>query len=320
MRREKLFDLPITVETNIAEIIHHLKQKIDDCVITTFINPHSFYLKNKNSEYLPLLNQFDMILPDGSGVQKAAEWFLKIPCERISFDSTSMALPVFEWCQKESKKMALIGGKPGIAEKAAKMLLNSFPSLPIAQILNGHIPAPALVEAILKENPAVVLCGMGAPQQENFLILLKKSGWKGVGFTCGGYFDQLVNGIQYYPKFIDQNNLRWLYRLLKEPKRLWRRYFIEYQPFVFCAVLALFGMKKMTGDISLQPNLKGGFTPAVSSEPRLSTPDKPLRFSEPYDPRKNPRLESSADSPALSSLPETSSSTRSPWPPSRPYP
>ena len=73
---------------------------------------------------------------------------------------------------------------------------------------------------------------MGAPRQEQFLINLKNAGWTGIGFTCGGFFDQIVDRVDYYPGWVDKMNLRFLYRLLKEPRRLWRRYLIDYQVFM----------------------------------------------------------------------------------------
>lgn len=65
-------------------------------------------------------------------------------------------------------------------------------------------------------DSAIVVVGMGAGKQEKFLRDLRSSGWKGTGFTCGGYFDQYVdaNGERYYPVIVDKMNLRWLYRLL----------------------------------------------------------------------------------------------------------
>jgi UDP-N-acetyl-D-mannosaminuronic acid transferase (WecB/TagA/CpsF family) len=68
---------------------------------------------------------------------------------------------------------------------------------------------------------------MGAPRQEAFLVALADSGWKGVGFTCGGYFDHLGEGFHYYPRLIDKFNLRWFYRIAREPRRLGYRNLIE---------------------------------------------------------------------------------------------
>ena len=73
---------------------------------------------------------------------------------------------------------------------------------------------------------------MGAPRQERFLLNLRESGWRGAGFTCGGFFDQVSGNGDYYPAWIDRLNLRFLYRLVREPRRLWRRYLVDYQVFL----------------------------------------------------------------------------------------
>jgi N-acetylglucosaminyldiphosphoundecaprenol N-acetyl-beta-D-mannosaminyltransferase len=73
---------------------------------------------------------------------------------------------------------------------------------------------------------------MGAPLQERFLLQLADDGWHGIGFTCGGFLDQLIDGKNYYPAWADRLNIRFLYRLAKEPRRLWRRYLVDYQVFI----------------------------------------------------------------------------------------
>ena len=63
--------------------------------------------------------------------------------------------------------------------------------------------------------------------QEQFLIDLQKSGWQGVGYTCGGFLHQTAKGIQYYPKWVNRLGLRAFYRMYDEPQLI-KRYFIEY--------------------------------------------------------------------------------------------
>ena len=83
---------------------------------------------------------------------------------------------------------------------------------------------------VRRARPDIIICGMGAPRQEELLLKLKEvRAWKGLGFTCGGYLDQLQQGLHYYPAAVDKLDLRWLYRLVKEPRRLLRRYILEYQ-------------------------------------------------------------------------------------------
>jgi N-acetylglucosaminyldiphosphoundecaprenol N-acetyl-beta-D-mannosaminyltransferase len=68
--------------------------------------------------------------------------------------------------------------------------------------------------------------------QENFLLQLKRFGWSGICFTCGGYLDQGGQNFDYYPEIINRLNLRFLYRLVREPRSLWRRYLLEYTIFL----------------------------------------------------------------------------------------
>ena len=78
---------------------------------------------------------------------------------------------------------------------------------------------------------------MGAPLQEQFLLKLAASGWIGLGFTCGGYLDQLsLKGTAYYPAWVDRFNIRWAYRFFMEPARLLAQIPIDYPQFgiIFC--------------------------------------------------------------------------------------
>ena len=84
-----------------------------------------------------------------------------------------------------------------------------------------------VIKKIFQLDPDYVICGMGTPLQEYFLLDLKKEGWKGEGFTCGGFFHQTANRIIYYPEWINRFGLRSFYRMYDEPKLI-KRYFIDY--------------------------------------------------------------------------------------------
>ena len=84
-----------------------------------------------------------------------------------------------------------------------------------------------IMHNIIKIDPDFVICGMGTPKQEEFLLDLSKVGWKGRGYTCGGFLHQTAQNIKYYPKWIDFLNLRAFYRVYDEPKLI-KRYMLEY--------------------------------------------------------------------------------------------
>jgi exopolysaccharide biosynthesis WecB/TagA/CpsF family protein len=201
-------------------------------LIVTFVNPLACSIARKSEQYLQNLKQFDWVLCDGIGMVLAARWTLGINVERQAFDMTSLAEPVLRYFAQTETPVILVGGHPGVAEKAARQFMTISPELNIVESYSGYENGPEQALTYLQENPQVaVICGMGAPRQEAFLVESRLRAWKGIGFTCGGFFDQSLEGGNYYPRWVDRLNVRFLYRLAKEPGRLWKRYLIDYQVF-----------------------------------------------------------------------------------------
>jgi N-acetylglucosaminyldiphosphoundecaprenol N-acetyl-beta-D-mannosaminyltransferase len=200
-------------------------------MLMTFVNPASVKLAERDPGYRLLLDKFDAVLPDGIGMCWAIRLIHGLPATRVSFDTTSLAPLVFRRAQRLNLTVALVGGRPKIAERAADQLIRAFPGLSIVGMLDGYGDHADKITKVKSLAPAIIIAGMGAPMQEHFLLRLADAGWSGVGFTCGGYLDQLVNGLHYYPRWMDAANLRWAYRLIREPRRLSRRYGMEYLHF-----------------------------------------------------------------------------------------
>ncbi|HUB14403.1 MAG TPA: WecB/TagA/CpsF family glycosyltransferase [Acetobacteraceae bacterium] len=205
-------------------------------VLYSFVNPGCVAVANRDPGYRGLLDEFDAVLPDGIGMCWAIRALHGLPAARISFDSTSLAPLVFHYAVQHGATVALVGGRPGVAERGAEQLRQAFPGLAIAAALDGYGGYGRKIDALKALSPAVVVCGMGAGAQEQFLLRLAEAGWSGLGFTCGGYLDQLTSGLRYYPDWVDAANLRWAYRLAREPRRLGRRYCVDYP--IFAARLA----------------------------------------------------------------------------------
>lgn len=228
-----LLGLPITVCCSLEQTISDVKNALDakESLFVSFINPHSYWIAKKYPAYSKDLDRLDRIYCDGSGIVLAAK-SLGFEVERLSCDNTSLAGPLFDLCAIEGWSIFLIGGAEGVAKNAGAIILEQFPAVRIAGYSSGYFEEPSeRVEAIRNSLARVVLCGMGAPNQERFLIELKESGWTGLAITCGGFLDQLLVRFHYYPPWINQLNIRFLYRLYREPMRLWRRYIVEYRVF-----------------------------------------------------------------------------------------
>ena len=206
-------------------------------LILTFVNPQACNLANKHADYTKLLERFDVVGCDGIGMAKAAQACGLIDIKRESPDFSSLMGPIFKWGSENNCTVGFIGGKPDVAKKATSIIQQEFSDLHIAACFTGYGQDPDDALTYFTENQTeLVICGMGAPLQERFLVRLVANGWQGIGVTCGGFLDQTTKSVTYYPAWIDRLDLRFLYRLVKEPRRLWRRYFLDYRIFLwrFC--------------------------------------------------------------------------------------
>lgn len=215
-----------------------IKSKIDTNTdlpkigIHTFLNPYSYLQLRKHPE---LLKEMDSIFIDGEWLCKFLRWFKVANPKRKSFDMTSIAPMVFDDAEKSRLKIAIIGSNSLEIESAKSNLKSKWSKLELVYTRNGYFYSEQekidVIEQINEKNPNLVIVGMGAVLQEEFLVMLKKSKWRGLGYTCGGFFHQTSTTLQYYPKIFDQLNIRWVYRLMKEPKLI-KRYFLMYPIFV----------------------------------------------------------------------------------------
>ena len=141
---------------------------------------------------------------------------------RRSFDMTSMAPELFSYAEKYGKTIYIVASKQEQVEKAVEIFRERYPKVKFAGYRNGYFANEDEMEQEAKHitelNPDFLIVGMGALMQEKFLLKVKNAGYQGIGFTCGGFIHQTSrNEIDYYPSWVDKTNLRFVYRMWKEP-------------------------------------------------------------------------------------------------------
>ena len=201
--------------------------------IYTFVNPYSYVRLCEELSAVDV-KKFE-ILADGIFVVIVENILKQRRLKRVSFDFTSIAWEVFSAAEKSGESISFIGSTDVIVKKFENTIKNMFPSLVVLDSLSGYFDLCDRAKVLsCLSNADIVVVGMGTPLQEKILLDLKASGWSGVGYTCGGFIEQtaLAEGI-YYPRIIDRLNLRWFYRILKEPRKLWYRYLVQYPYFLF---------------------------------------------------------------------------------------
>jgi len=125
----------------------------------------------------------------------------------------------------EGLSIYLLGGAPGIAERAARELQSRYQGLQIAGTRDGYFQdeqSPAVAAAIRASGARMLFAGMGFPRQEFWLADYLAQTGCGVGIGVGGSLDVISGNVQRAPDRWRKAHLEWFYRLVREPRR-WRR-------------------------------------------------------------------------------------------------
>lgn len=187
--------------------------------VYTFLNPVSYLTALDNKE---LFGQMDGIFADGGLLVKAIKMLYAKVVTRRSFDMTSMAPELFAYAVEHDKTIYIVASKQEQVEKTVEIFQERYPEVKFAGYRNGYFSSEEEMDKEAKHitelNPDFLIVGMGALMQEKFLLKVKSVGYQGVGFTCGGFIHQTSkNEIDYYPAWVDKTNLRFVYRMWKEP-------------------------------------------------------------------------------------------------------
>lgn len=187
--------------------------------VYTYLNPVSYLTALDNKE---LFSQMDGIFADGGLLVKAIKLMYGKLVTRRSFDMTSMAPELFAYAAEHGMTVYIVASKQEQVEKAVEIFRERYPKVKFAGYRNGYFANEEEMNQEAKHitelSPDFLIVGMGALMQEKFLLKVKRTGYQGIGFTCGGFIHQTSkNEIDYYPAWVDKTNLRFLYRMWKEP-------------------------------------------------------------------------------------------------------
>jgi N-acetylglucosaminyldiphosphoundecaprenol N-acetyl-beta-D-mannosaminyltransferase len=183
----------------------------------------------------------NLVFVDGTPMMWAAR-FLGCPFpERVS---GSDFVPAFcSTAAREGHTIFLLGGAPGIAEAARHWLENRYPGLRIA----GTYAPPfgfdqddgenaRIVRMVKQARPDVLFAAFGCPKQEKWLFRFREELEVPISMGVGSTFDYLAGRLRRAPAWMQRAGIEWVYRMMQEPRRLWRRYLVEDAPFVYHVV------------------------------------------------------------------------------------
>ena len=225
--KTRFYNIGIDV-LNTPETLEICKEYLESDKTRTlfFINAHCFNIAQKNDEYREALKNADLVLNDGIGVSIGAK--IKGIGLKENMNGTDFIPRLLKFAKERKEKIFLLGGKPGIAELAAKNLVQNHPGILVTGYADGYFEDQnEVIHQINSSGATLLVCGMGVPLQE---IWISKNRDRfsnlRIAIAGGAILDFLSGNVSRAPGWIRKAGMEWGYRLMLEPKRLWKRYLV----------------------------------------------------------------------------------------------
>jgi N-acetylglucosaminyldiphosphoundecaprenol N-acetyl-beta-D-mannosaminyltransferase len=168
-------------------------------------------------------------LVDGKPVVWASRLLGAALPEKIS--GADLIAPVMRRASERGWGVYLLGGGPGVAERAAQMLQRD-PGVRVVGVDSPRVAPdgacePDVLERISRARPEILLVAFGSPKQELFIHRNSAALAPAVALAIGAGLDFIAGAVRRAPAWMSNAGLEWLYRLSREPRRLWRRYLVN---------------------------------------------------------------------------------------------
>lgn len=211
------------------EAITYIKEKLEKKIASDifFLNDHGYNIAQKDSEYRDMLNNADLLLNDGIGIEMGAKFFGFSFKENLN--GTDFIPALFESLNEEKSnqyRVFLLGAKPGIAQKAQERLQETYKNILFVGNQDGYFPkenTDRIIHQINESKADILLVGFGMPLQERWIREHRSKVKSTITMAVGAFIDFSSGEVVRAPKIFRDLRLEWLYRMGKEPRRLWKR-------------------------------------------------------------------------------------------------
>ncbi len=214
--------------------------------VVAYVNVHALNLAHEDSKFRDFLNRAKLVYCDGEGVRMGAYMLgIHLPPRVVL---TYWIWELCAMCEREGLSIFFLGGESETVELAVKNLQAKSPSLKIAGWHNGFFgkwneESERVVKMINEAKPDLLFVGFGMPLQERWIDANLSKLNVHVILPAGSMIDYTAGLKTFAPSWMADNGMEWLYRLMQEPGRLWRRYIFGNPVFMFRILKQYFKQK-----------------------------------------------------------------------------
>lgn len=212
----------VTMEEATQKVSAFVKSNTFHSIYTP--NPEIVMLAKNDPEFHQILDEADLVVPDGIGVVIASKINKDPLPERVA--GYDLVQNTMKQAVQEGYKYYFFGSKPGISEVAAEKMRETYPGIEIVGTRNGYFKPEDEADIIADINHSganILLVALGAPKQEKWIEANKHLMPNvRVAIGVGGSLDVMSGNVKRAPKAFQKLGLEWFYRLLKEPTRFKR--------------------------------------------------------------------------------------------------
>ena len=236
----------IDCEASVKKIISAAKRK--EAMGVSALAAHGVMTGFTDPLHLYRLNHINLVIPDGQPVRWALNWIYKTNLSETT-NGSKLMLKVCKKAAEEGLPVYFYGSHLFVIKKLIANLKSYFPNLVVA----GFQPSKfrkissnekkEVIRKIKNSHAAITFVGLGCPRQEVWVYEYQKGLLMPI-LAVGAAFNFHSNTLPRAPAIMQRLGLEWLFRLIKEPRRLWKRYTIQGTMYIALLLLQLTGLKK----------------------------------------------------------------------------
>jgi len=228
----KLFDVPIDF-SDYDQLLETLFRH--DIKTITCLNQHYLNLCCEDASFKHDVQEFDLIHPDGIGVQMAAFFLANFRRRPPRIVGSELYFKILVRLSREKRAVYLLGDTEDVLNKVVQNIGQDYIGVRIRGRQNGfdRWDSASIIKEINESSPYMILVGLGAPRQERWIIGHRHELLAPKIIAVGGGFRVIGGDRKRGPAWIQKMGLEWLVRLLEEPGKYWRRYLVGIPLFIY---------------------------------------------------------------------------------------